>query len=115
MCRSSVLACPPQSRMIALMTDGQSIDNTSARKSLGSAHTTKMTFAVKSWICVLVLVDLLWWKRARVGRSEVEVLRTHVLVGSLTRAVTKWLEKHHVGGQAQTGKHWSCVTGSDKL
>ncbi|HTS19728.1 MAG TPA: tetratricopeptide repeat protein [Verrucomicrobiae bacterium] len=40
------------------MTDGQSIDNTSARKSLRTAHATKMTSAVKSWVCAFALVLL---------------------------------------------------------
>ena len=51
-------SCLParQNPMMALMTNGQSTDNTPARQSMASAPATKTTSVLQSWVCAFVLV-----------------------------------------------------------
>ncbi|MGD1019354.1 MAG: tetratricopeptide repeat protein [Verrucomicrobiia bacterium] len=51
-----------------------------------------------------VLVLLIWWKRGRVEKRDIEVLSPMFLLGIPLGLMTAWLEKHHVGA---SGAEWS--------
>jgi protein O-mannosyl-transferase len=51
-----------------------------------------------------VLALLLWWKRGRLERRDIEVLSPMFLLGITLGLITAWLEKHHAGA---SGAEWS--------
>ncbi|MBI3324760.1 MAG: tetratricopeptide repeat protein [Candidatus Omnitrophica bacterium] len=60
----------------------------------------------KTVTCTLpaALLLILWWKRGRLGRSEILPVVPMLLVGAAMGLMTAWLEKHRAGAQ---GPEWA--------